>query len=173
MIVNWILLNRLFRLTAAHCSQGQNSRPQSVYAVVGALHLDSDGLRVDLDRITPHEQYSKNRNINDISLLRTAKEIAFSRNVQPIALPTNNIEGNVHVLLSGWGRTSVRCFCLKLAWMMIHNPYHSIQHQEDNHSCQMFYNTPKWPQLPSKNVNNDLEEIHNFLDKFMTALFVQ
>lgn len=51
---------------------------------------------------------------NDISLIRTAKEIVFSKNVQPIALPTQNFPagGNTPVILSGWGKNSrsVRSF---------------------------------------------------------------
>lgn len=103
------ILSSRFILTAAHCTQGVNGKPEYVYAVVGALRRLSGGVVVKLDTITPHENYDQRKFHNDISLLRTADEIVFSNTIQPIALPAQNLpeEGNAEVLLSGWGRTSV------------------------------------------------------------------
>lgn len=100
------ILSSRFILTAAHCSQGYNGKPQYVYAVVGALRLNSGGVIIELDKITPHEKYDQYKIRNDVSLVRTAEEIVFSDTIQPIALPTQDIEES-EVILSGWGRTSV------------------------------------------------------------------
>lgn len=100
------ILSSRFIITAAHCSQGYNGKPQYVYAVVGALHLSSGGVVVELNKITPHENYDQSKIRNDVSLIRTAEEIVFTDYIQPIALPTQDI-GESEVLLSGWGRTSV------------------------------------------------------------------
>lgn len=102
------ILTKRFLLTAAHCTQGMNSKPQFVYAVAGALRRLSGGVVVKLDKITAHEKYDPYKIRNDVSLLRTAQEITFTDAIQPIALPSANLpeEGNTPVLLSGWGRTS-------------------------------------------------------------------
>lgn len=80
-------------MTAAHCTE--DMKPQHMYAVVGALHLSSGGVSVELDRITPHEHFNTETLQNDIALLRTARPISFSHDVQPIALPTQNTPAHV------------------------------------------------------------------------------
>lgn len=44
---------------------------------------------------------------NDIAVLRTAKPIAFEKNVHPIALPTAPVRNKLPVIVSGWGQTKV------------------------------------------------------------------
>lgn len=77
-----------------------------MYALVGITDLADDGLFVEFDRITSHEDFfaSKTDLKNDISLLRSASEI-FTNLIQPIALPTLNTEGDAAVILTGWGYT--------------------------------------------------------------------
>lgn len=108
------ILTPRFILTAAHCTQSTNSLPRNVYAVVGALRRLKGGTIVELERITPHQQYNPKIYKNDISLIRTSTEIIFSEFVQPIALPSDNlpVNGDFSVTISGWGRTSV-IFILK------------------------------------------------------------
>lgn len=43
---------------------------------------------------------------NDISLVQTVHVITFNVNIQPIALGSNQIDGNVAVIVTGWGDTS-------------------------------------------------------------------
>nr|ADR80135.1 chymotrypsin-like serine protease [Sitodiplosis mosellana] len=100
------ILSSRFLLSAAHCSQEINGKPKYVFAVVGALNRVSGGDSYELDTITPHEKWDKKTVLNDISLLRTAKEIVFSDTIQPIALPTQDTPGEIEVLLSGWGYIS-------------------------------------------------------------------
>lgn len=102
------ILTSRFMLTAGHCTQGLNSKPLFIYAVVGTISLKS-GVSINFNKITPHEGFSLERIENDISLLRTATEITFTNFIQPIALPSRNLpeEGNIAVILSGWGQTAV------------------------------------------------------------------
>lgn len=97
-----------FLITAGHCTQSENSNPRLVYAVIGTFHRLSGGVTVKLDKIMVHENFDSRRLLNDVSLLRTAEEIIFTKLIKPIALPTMDIPkfGDKHVLLSGWGATS-------------------------------------------------------------------
>lgn len=101
------ILNSRFLLTAAHCTE--NKVASLVSAVLGTINLKL-GVRVNIDTIIQHENYNNINVLNDISLLRTAEEIVFTNDIQPIALPTHNLpdEGNAAVIFSGWGKTSVR-----------------------------------------------------------------
>lgn len=101
------IISSRFMITAAHCSQGLNAKPLFVFAVVGSLYRTHGGLSVYLDKITPHAEFSMTKLINDISVIRTAKELVFSTTIQPIALPMHNDDGHTQVVLSGWGRTKV------------------------------------------------------------------
>lgn len=102
------IISTRFILTAAHCTQDQNARPKNVYVIVGALHRLSGGIKMALDQIVAHQQYSHRTIKNDISLLRTAENIVYSELVQPIALSTEipPVDGGLAVTLSGWGRNS-------------------------------------------------------------------
>lgn len=99
-----IISNR-FILTAAHCAEGQS--PSTIYAVAGALHLDQGGVKLDLDKVTYHEKWNSAGTLNsDVALLRTTEEIQFTETIQPIALPTRDLQADeTPVLLAGWGRT--------------------------------------------------------------------
>lgn len=101
------ILNSRFLLTAAHCTD--HASTMFIYAVIGALRRLHGGVAINLDKITPHENYSNELIENDIALLRTTNEIIFTDFIQPIALPTHNIpdEENIAVIVSGWGQTSV------------------------------------------------------------------
>jgi len=98
-----ILSNR-FILTAAHCCQNDNSDPENVYALVGAYRQTNGGVKVELDKITPHKEFSLQQLVNDIALIRTAEEITFTNLIQPIALPTSPLEATARVVLTGWGK---------------------------------------------------------------------
>lgn len=95
-------------LTAAHCTQGTNSNPLFVVAVVGSIDRRK-GVTITLNKITPHEKWDGNRLLNDISLVRTVSEIIFSDTIQPIALPTQDLpdENDTAVVVSGWGKISM------------------------------------------------------------------
>lgn len=106
------LLTNRFILTAAHCTTGLHAYPTFIVAVVGAVKRHFDGVTYRLDKIMRHEDFSMSTISNDISLLRTAQEIAFTDHIQPIALPTQDDMGNTQVIISGWGKTSAGNFLL-------------------------------------------------------------
>lgn len=101
------IISDRFILTAAHCTLGANGDPDFVFAVVGALHRTQDGIEIELEKITTHAEWSNIRFTNDIALIKTAHKIGFSDTIYPIALPSQNIESNKPVILSGFGRTAV------------------------------------------------------------------
>jgi secreted trypsin-like serine protease len=98
-----ILSNR-FILTAAHCLQNDNADPNNVFAVVGAYRQTEGGVKVELDTLTPHDGFDIRELIHDIGIIRTAEEITFTDLIQPIALPTSQLNGMTRVVLSGWGK---------------------------------------------------------------------
>lgn len=106
-----ILTNR-FILTAAHCTTGLNLHPTFFVAVVGAVRRHFDGVTYRIQKVMRHEEFSLQTISNDISLLRTAKEITFTPNIQPIALPKQNDQGNTAAIVSGWGKASPRAIWL-------------------------------------------------------------
>lgn len=101
------IISDRFILTAAHCTLGVNGEPEYVFAVVGALYRTRDGVEIQLEKISAHAEWSNVRFINDIAVIKTAKKIVFSDTIKPIALPTQSIEANKQVILSGFGRTAV------------------------------------------------------------------
>lgn len=78
-----------------------------MFALVGAFRQTDGGVTVELDTITPHAGFSLQQLVNDIALIRTAEEITFTDLIQPIALPTSQIEETARVVLSGWGKHRV------------------------------------------------------------------
>lgn len=101
------ILNNRFILTAEHCTRHQ--QPEDIVAVVGTVRLTEGGIVIKLNKITVHENYTDFGNY-DVSLIRTQDEIIFTETVQPIALPTHQTKGDIHVILSGWGMLGVSYF---------------------------------------------------------------
>lgn len=93
-------------LTAAHCLQGNLSKAQNVYVVVGALHRDDEETMIKVANISIHQYFVKETNKNDIAMIKTAKKIYFTDTVKPIALTKKPIRrgGVLSVLLNGFGR---------------------------------------------------------------------
>lgn len=101
------IISSRFLLTAAHCQSGLSRVVFMIVAVVGAVDRHFDGVTYRIDKIMKHKEHNDYTHHNDISLLRTAKEIVFTANIQPIALPKQNDPGNTPVVVSGWGKTKV------------------------------------------------------------------
>ncbi|XP_017114463.1 serine protease easter [Drosophila elegans] len=113
-------------LTAAHCIQtpGRNLTA----AVLGEWNQDTDPdcennlsgvrecapphIRVTIDRILPHAQYSDKTYVNDIALLRLSRPVNWlqMQYLEPVCLPpqrgklANRLVGSA-ADVSGWGRT--------------------------------------------------------------------
>lgn len=99
------IISQRFLLTAGHCIGGRE--PCDFHAVVGTVWRDFGGFAYRIRKIIRHEKFNLTGFRNDIGLLLTADEIIFSSNVQPIALPRQNDNGNTLVILSGWGKRKV------------------------------------------------------------------
>lgn len=100
------ILNERWILTAAHCTQGQFSRPNNLIVAAGA-HTLVDGTIYLLDRIHNHPEYNQPPFSNDISLIHTKSEIEFGTGVQPAHLPTRNVFHGLLVWIAGWGLVEV------------------------------------------------------------------
>lgn len=83
IITNWHILS------AAHCVLKYISRPTDLLAYFDAKILDDMAFHTEMKEVVPHPEYSKFQ--NDISILRTAKEIEFTEFVHAIALPTSDL----------------------------------------------------------------------------------
>lgn len=98
------IINHRFLLTAAHCCYFGFKGVGDAIVVVGALHRSGDGISMDIDKITPHKDHDQDTNLNDIALIRTVKNIIFSNELQPIALPIEyNVADDRKMIISGWG----------------------------------------------------------------------
>lgn len=95
-----IITNR-WLITAAHCTKGRPAN--GFFAVVGALELNTGGVRYDIEVNIPHPKYESGEFGWDFGLLRTAKIIEFTELIQPAQLPTTNTPAHVPVIISGWG----------------------------------------------------------------------
>lgn len=77
-------------------------------AVVGSTRLnDPSSALYTIDKIDFHPKYRAPSKRYDIAMLRTRENIVFNEFVQPIALPSQNIVGDVPVTVSGWGTLEV------------------------------------------------------------------
>lgn len=101
------IISDRFVLTAAHCTIGRWSIPANVHVLVGPKFK---GKKYALDTIVNHPNYGPGTLDNDISVLRTAKKITFSKLVKSIALPKHDAAGRLLVTIIGWGKFEVGCF---------------------------------------------------------------
>lgn len=107
------IISKRWIITAAHCS----FLPAQIVpiAVVGAVKLREGGTPYNISKIIPHPLYQNQKSLkHDIALWRTSEDIVFEQNVQPVALPTADTFGDVPLIVSGWGRTSVRTISIPL-----------------------------------------------------------
>lgn len=95
------ILSSRFLLTAVHCTRDYVEA--EIYAAAGALY-EKDGVSIGIEKIIQHEEYNREKKLNDIGLLRTVEEIVFTEFIQPIALPTHGT-GITNVVIAGFGLT--------------------------------------------------------------------
>ncbi|CAH0403461.1 unnamed protein product [Chilo suppressalis] len=91
-------------LTAAHCVDG--ARPEYFKAVVGTNQLRAGGTSYAIRKIVRHQDYDDDIIKNDIAILFTEKEIAFSSTVDAIELNDEPVMKGEDLFLTGWGTTS-------------------------------------------------------------------
>jgi len=92
-------------LTAAHCMDGA----KFVDVVMGAHNVHetepTQVSRMSLNFFT-HENWSSFLLVNDIALIRLAEPITFNENIQPVKLPSSDVDVGTVVTPTGWGRPS-------------------------------------------------------------------
>lgn len=110
------ILNERWILTAAHCTQRNNSVPANIRVLVGATNVVTDGEVYEVERVINHPQYNYTDLTNDISLLYLTQDLEWSDTVQPISLKNQVVDRGVRVLAAGWGLTEV---CLKYFRLVI------------------------------------------------------
>ncbi|KAF2881831.1 hypothetical protein ILUMI_24332 [Ignelater luminosus] len=91
-------------LTAAHCIVG--TYPSDITVVCGSHKLSTGGVRYEVSKIIPHEDYDNFFKINDIALLKLKNPIEYTNEIQPVNLETEDVGEGEDVLLTGWGSTS-------------------------------------------------------------------
>ncbi|XP_050550268.1 chymotrypsin-2-like [Spodoptera frugiperda] len=96
-------------LTAAHCI-GTVTIPiietlsRSLRVTVGSHRHDSGGTTYKVARHASHPDYDWFTIKDDIGVLITDTEVAYSSLVQPVAITYDYIDGGVPAIVAGWGR---------------------------------------------------------------------
>ncbi|CAH0686477.1 unnamed protein product [Spodoptera exigua] len=96
-------------LTAAHCI-GVVYLPisgtlyRSLRVTVGTNRHDSGGTAYTIARHVSHPDYDFMTLKNDIGVLITSAEVAYTELVQPVPITFDYIDGGVPAIVAGWGR---------------------------------------------------------------------
>nr|XP_032833166.1 suppressor of tumorigenicity 14 protein [Petromyzon marinus] len=102
------LISNQWLVSAAHCFQGSNSRPENWVVKLG-LHTQSrpsaSTVTASLRRVVVHEKYNDNNYDHDIAVLELEQPITFSDVVRPICLPaaTHVFPVGKECWITGWG----------------------------------------------------------------------
>ncbi|XP_055531866.1 venom serine protease-like [Wyeomyia smithii] len=108
-----VIISYRYILTAAHCVEN-TPNVERLQALVGDQNyrtgLDTPYSQLyDIETIIIHEAYVQSTRDNDISLIRTTKNMDWSKGVGPVCLPfsysTYDFQ-NLDVDVAGWGTTS-------------------------------------------------------------------
>lgn len=100
-----IISNR-FILTAAHCYKSKTI--QNDYRIsVGARMREDQGEQYAVKQFVIHPKFNPVSKINDVAVIKTDKEIAFSAKAAAIKINRNTIDGRVNAIIAGWGKAEV------------------------------------------------------------------
>lgn len=102
-----IISNRWI-ISAAHCTKEPYWNITNLIVVVGVHHISIGGEVFGLERIINHPKYDEGTLSNDISLLRTDRDIIYGNDIKPLQLERRFVDGAVRAIVSGWGKTEVR-----------------------------------------------------------------
>lgn len=101
-------------LSSGACGKSLEEKPHEVVAVLGSPEVDNleddSPFLMKIDRVYVHPRFREILMKNDLSMLRTARQIIFSETIQPVALPTADLENDegVMAVVTGWGFLKVR-----------------------------------------------------------------
>lgn len=97
------MISQRWIVSAAHCTQGYAS--YQIFIVLGTISRTTGGTRYNVLNIVDHPDYDNPPRNNDISLLQTIENVAFTRTIAPAELEASTVGGGVFVVASGWGLT--------------------------------------------------------------------
>lgn len=98
------ILNSRWVVTAAHCIYKDFPKDmENIRLHVGSIEWEK-GDEYELEKYVVHENYIDSTSGNDISLIKTKKQIKFSDLIKPIAIRSSFVDVGSLVVISGWGR---------------------------------------------------------------------
>ena len=89
-------------LTATHCVVDEI--PETMGVRIGQHSLQESTPIRKVSKIITHEKYDFVTQFNDIALLRLTDPVQYNENIQPICLPSSDIEEPDGLWVAGWGR---------------------------------------------------------------------
>ncbi|CAF1023716.1 unnamed protein product [Brachionus calyciflorus] len=110
------LINRDTLLTAAHCLPKYGSFLPTVKAYLGYNDVSyvlkgfgtAEGIEVNSQSVKIHPEYDEDTFVNDIAIIKLAKQVQFNEKIQPACLPSSRTypdKINLPVYAVGWGTT--------------------------------------------------------------------
>ena len=98
-------------ISAAHCFwEGQDPSSLKLFFADKdqklGYEIETGQERRYVEKITLHPRYSKDGwNSNDIAILKMTEPVPFTDQIQPICLPTVEVQGGENTVTMGWGDT--------------------------------------------------------------------
>ncbi|KAL4715679.1 hypothetical protein ACJJTC_006258 [Scirpophaga incertulas] len=97
-------------VTAAHCWYDGNFQAREITVVLGSRYLLSGGQRISTSRVFMHPQWNTANLRNDIAVIYLPRNVQFSNQVQPIALPSGSMLyesfAGSWAMAAGFGKTN-------------------------------------------------------------------
>lgn len=92
-------------VSAGHCVANRNASVNDIVIVIGAWHIVADGYSINVQRAIVHPKFDSILLRHDISVLKTWQSIQFTSRIQPITLPTIDVQSvsGLESIVSGWG----------------------------------------------------------------------
>lgn len=103
------ILSSRWIVSCASCTQNRYSNVSNLVIVVGSHHVSNDGRIYHLNRIVNHPAFHVTGARNDVSLLRTVKQIEIEIGfVESISLRKQFVGSDTAAVISGWGHVKVK-----------------------------------------------------------------
>lgn len=107
----WLIKSKTTRKFNFHCVLQYliwnfYRQPQFFSVKSGSNNQHSGGTVFQINHVIIHREYNFTSKLNDLAILKTATDIPFDNNTQPIALVNETIPKGSRVVISGWGQTS-------------------------------------------------------------------
>ncbi|XP_065067993.1 uncharacterized protein LOC135693432 isoform X3 [Rhopilema esculentum] len=98
---NWVV-------TAAHCVSGKSAMRFKIRVGEHKFTVSSEGKHQDIQvqKVIPHPQYSRQTLNNDIALMKLSLPVTFGKYVKPVCLPDHDQEVPIGTkcFITGWGK---------------------------------------------------------------------